>query len=946
MSRVAAALTIGILLLATPVSADSEYLVQDLGKRRIPSRAEFQVLQDHAVADGVAYFFKDDGRHGYELWRSDGSAPGTFLLSDLCPGACGSEQALRFAVESVGPAVYFSANDGVHGSELWITDGTATGTRMVSDLVPGPQSSEPSLLRAVGSQLYFVATEAMTRRRRLWTSDGTEAGTHALFGEFPDPIPGHIYSILPASGVVYVSTDNSQLQLWRTDGSIAGTSLLHSNLGFPASFELPATQRVLADGSLVFQGCEFSPDQDCELWRTDGSVAGTTRIVDLAPGGSSSFPAGFQLVGTEVWFQASSTPGQPKLFRTDGTPSGTDQIPAPPGLEMRSTDLMAARLPSGLVFTGCDAVSGCEPWFTDGVTTFQLGDLVPGSASSIGMSEAFDRPRLTELGDVVVFIGGDDVWGGNLWRTNGTIQGTYLLSDLGSPPSGSSFGWIPAIVPSMVADGQWLLPLFRPDSGLEIWSSDGSEGGTAKVATLAGESSAFFTPVNSSGTLGRRTCVEPLRQGMVTKVANLESIEAPFIVFADGVPDAVELLTAAGPSGFGATSECHSNGAEVLVSTTSEVLDTVWRTRGFVGTTEPVLSAVEGHSLPLFERHGERAALVGLDLTGGGQLELMLVSEGDTAPELERIPVSIPFGQLVSAGESIFFAGSQGGLEVSDGVAASSVLIALPGPWDDPSELQDLRAAGSSLFFVHVTWEEGPELWKSDGSIEGTGVVRNLRPGQAGGLEVREVREESNQPLQPRLAALTEGRIVFPGNDGTTGVELWTSDGTEEGTLMVTEIAPGPDGSWPRHLVSLGDGVVLFAAEDPTLGYELFRTDGTAAGTSMVRDLVVGPGSSVPDDFVIQDGVLYFSAWTPSHGREAWRSDGTFAGTYRLTDVAPGPLSSSPSRFVRRGNRLFFTATDQVHGFELWARADDGSVPLFIDGFETGDAGRWSAQNP
>jgi hypothetical protein len=62
--------------------------------------------------------------------------------------------------------------------------------------------------------------------------------------------------------------------------------------------------------------------------------------------------------------------------------------------------------------------------------------------------------------------------------------------------------------------------------------------------------------------------------------------------------------------------------------------------------------------------------------------------------------------------------------------------------------------------------------------------------------------------------------------------------------------------------------------------------------------------------------------------------------------VAPGPLSSSPSRFVLRGNRLFFTATDHVHGFELWARADDRSVPLFIDGFETGDAGRWSAQNP
>jgi len=139
---------------------------------------------------------------------------------------------------------------------------------------------------------------------------------------------------------------------------------------------------------------------------------------------------------------------------------------------------------------------------------------------------------------------------------------------------------------------------------------------------------------------------------------------------------------------------------------------------------------------------------------------------------------------------------------------------------------------------------------------------------------------------------------------------------------------------------------VLFAAEDPALGLELFRTDGTAAGTWMVSDIVAGAGSSVPDDFSVQDGVLYFSAWTPADGRELWRSDGTFAGTWRLTEIAPGPFSSSPSKITRAGNRLFFLANDSVHGFELWARADDGSIPLFIDGFETADTARWSATVP
>ena len=90
----------------------------------------------------------------------------------------------------------------------------------------------------------------------------------------------------------------------------------------------------------------------------------------------------------------------------------------------------------------------------------------------------------------------------------------------------------------------------------------------------------------------------------------------------------------------------------------------------------------------------------------------------------------------------------------------------------------------------------------------------------------------------------------------------------------------------------------------------------------------------------------FSTLYRANYGREAWKSDGTTLGTVRISDIAPGPLSSSPQRFARAGSRLYFSATDQIHGYELWAISDDGSLPLFLDGFENESTSRWSETTP
>ncbi|HEV8240487.1 MAG TPA: ELWxxDGT repeat protein, partial [Thermoanaerobaculia bacterium] len=107
-------------------------------------------------------FVADDGVHGPEPWKTDGTAAGTVLIRDIFPGEPAS--VAGFFAEpfvQVGGQLYFTADDGAHGAELWETDATAAGTRLVHDLNPGAAASNPSDLTWVGAHLYFAADDGL-----------------------------------------------------------------------------------------------------------------------------------------------------------------------------------------------------------------------------------------------------------------------------------------------------------------------------------------------------------------------------------------------------------------------------------------------------------------------------------------------------------------------------------------------------------------------------------------------------------------------------------------------------------------------------------------------------------------------------------------------------------------------------------------------------------------
>ncbi|MEZ5332088.1 MAG: hypothetical protein R2991_08545 [Thermoanaerobaculia bacterium] len=200
-------------------------------------------------------------------------------------------------------------------------------------------------------------------------------------------------------------------------------------------------------------------------------------------------------------------------------------------------------------------------------------------------------------------------------------------------------------------------------------------------------------------------------------------------------------------------------------------------------------------------------------------------------------------------------------------------------------------------------------------------------------------------------------RVYFAADDGSTGQELWITDGTPRGTHSLGDLNPGPSGSDPRPLIVWGSRL-YFSAFDAAHGRELWSTDGSPEGTTRVADLRPGPSSALADalpaySFLLPDlppavwnGRLYFAATDGATGVELWSTGGT-EGTTQVADLNPGPGSSSPNGFAVYEDQLFFTATDGVHGYELWALGDAPAAEVvFEDGFESGDASAWSVVVP
>ncbi|MBL6458524.1 hypothetical protein JMJ55_24610 [Belnapia sp. T6] len=400
---------------------------------------------------------------GTELWITDGTTTGTYLVRDIQPG---SGSASPGGLAGFNGGVVFAADDGVHGVEPWISDGTAAGTVLLADLAASGGSA-PGGFAASGSRVVFAATTAAAGTE-TWISDGTASGTVLLkdiMAGAGGSAPGQ-FTALPNGGWVFTArTVAAGEELWVTDGKAAGTKLLVDIAPGPLDSEISAPTSFA--GGVIFQADDGL--HGAEPWVTDGTAAGTHLLVDLAPVGGSG-ATGFTLLGNKVLFWADNGTGA-EPYITDGTAGGTRLLksifPNFGSVDIVFQTPAVVVLGGKAFFQADDGKNGPELWVTDGTSagTVMLTDINKGMDGS-------DPVPLGVVNGWVLFSADDGTSKSTeLWATDGTAAGTHLLKDIN--PFGASY-------PSdmVVADGFALFRAIDSDHGDSIWVTDGTAAGT------------------------------------------------------------------------------------------------------------------------------------------------------------------------------------------------------------------------------------------------------------------------------------------------------------------------------------------------------------------------------------------------------------------------------------------------------------------------------------
>lgn len=320
--------TNGYELWYTDGTAAGTGMVKNIGATNTNGFTATQII----IFNNKMYFRANEATTGSELWESDGTDAGTQIVKNINPGNVSSSPGNFYVFAG---KLYFTANDGTNGTELWVSDGTTSGTKMVDDLNPGANSGVSSAFQEYNGWLYFQGVANTNDANELFRTDGTtiemvkNINPTASAGSNPA-------DFMVAGGTLYfIANDgvNGQ-ELWKTDGTTAGTVIVKNiNSGSTGTSMFLVGE---SKGKLLFVAND--PTNGNELWTSDGTAIGTSLLVDINTGTGAGvstisseyypkyyyryFANNYMRFGTYYFAGNDGTNGT-ELWKSDGSAAGT-----------------------------------------------------------------------------------------------------------------------------------------------------------------------------------------------------------------------------------------------------------------------------------------------------------------------------------------------------------------------------------------------------------------------------------------------------------------------------------------------------------------------------------------------------------------------------------------------------------------------------------------------
>ena len=742
------------------------------------------------------------------------------------------------------------------------------------------------------------------------------------------PLSPGLQGGISAGGIAFLSQDDGVAgwELYKSDGTAAGTQLV-KDIRPGRDNSQPGWFAYSGSGTTMY----FTADDGVhgfELWKSDGTTAGTVMVKDINPGSGASSPSALTVINGTLYFAASDGVNGFELWRSDGTAAGTvmvKDIAAAAGAS--SSPSLLINNNGTLFFRASDGSSGFELWKSDGTAAGTV--LVKDIASFSGNGMSQNIPMVVHNG-FVYFTGTSSTSNTEVWRSDGTSLATTMVKDITAGSSGST-------PRDFRVSGNYVY--FNTNGGTAIgqWRTDGTDAGTLRI----GDNAFGMTDINGTLFYGQGTSLfrtdgvavggvitpTTVRSGLTFNSIAAQlwtNFNGTYLFTADdgsgageelwksdGTPGGTQLVkdVEPGPTGsrpFWFIPYGPGGTSGVIFATLGGAqIGSLFKSDGTAAGTGLLkdVNASTGDSAPIFltpfKNHLYFVAFEpGYGMTGGGELYRTDGTAAGTGIflDLNVGPVGGSITSLKAMGDWLYFSGNDPALNAgaelwrTNGSVLEFVKDINPGSAN--SSISAPTVSGNYLFFRATNTADGEELWRTDGTNFGTIRMSNLASTVGVGTVVD-----------------VNGRLYFTSTVQTSGAYsgLWWSDGW--GSVGVANTFTNVSG-----MVNV-NGTLYIAGTTPTDGSRLFKIGPGDTQPVLVANPLNAAGAGNLTDV---NGTLFFSASTSATGVELFKVDPATGQIALVKNIRGGTSSSSPSFIVSANGVAYFRADDGVVGQELW----------------------------